>query len=142
MKSPPLVGLNKGMKRIRCRRISKGVAEGISLVSSEPISFFGNVDANIGVITDEKHPLYNKCISGRILIFPTGKGSTVGSYVLYQLSRNGKAPKAMILKEAEPIVAVGAIISNIPMVDKPEEFSFKDDVKIRVDADKGEIWVE
>ena len=53
-----------------------------------------------------------------MLIFPTGKGSTVGSYTLYRLAQNGVAPAAIINAESEPIVAVGAIISDIPMVDQ------------------------
>ncbi|MCD4738089.1 MAG: DUF126 domain-containing protein, partial [Anaerolineae bacterium] len=52
------------------------------------------------------------------LVFPTGKGSTVGSYVLYQLAVNGLAPAAIINAESEPIGAVGAIIGGIPMVDR------------------------
>jgi hypothetical protein len=53
-----------------------------------------------------------------VLVFPTGKGSTVGSYVLYRLQKNGQAPAAIINAESEPIIAVGAIISEIPMVDQ------------------------
>jgi predicted aconitase with swiveling domain len=70
-----------------------------------------------------------------------GKGSTVGSYVLYQLARTGKAPKGIICKEAEPIVAVGAIIAGIPLVDKPESFNFKDNQRIRIDGDRGEVEI-
>jgi predicted aconitase with swiveling domain len=126
--------------KIKCRKISKGVAEGLSIVSHEPISFFGNVNPNSGIIIDKQHSLFNKSIEGKILVFPTGKGSTVGSYTIYQLNRNGKAPKAMIMQEAEPIVAVGAIISDIPTVDKPEIFNFKDNQVLKVDANNG--WIK
>ncbi|MCS7116281.1 MAG: DUF126 domain-containing protein [Nitrososphaerota archaeon] len=129
------------MKKIKCRKISKGVGEGVSLVSNAPISFLGDVDPKTGLIVNKNHPLYGKSIEGKVLIFPTGRGSTVGSYILYQLSKNGKAPKAIIMKEAEPIIAVGAIISNIPLVDKPEVFEFKDGERITVDADHNEIIV-
>lgn len=127
--------------RIRCRKISKGFAEGIALVSSEPISFFGGVDPETGFVVDRTHQLFNRCIAGKILIFPTGKGSTVGSYVLYRLAKKQRAPRGIICREAEPIVAVGAIISNIPMVDRPEIFDFKDGQKVRVSGDYGEIEI-
>lgn len=126
---------------MRCRRISRGVAEGSALVSKEPISFFGGIDPETGRVIERGHPLFGETVTDKILVFPTGKGSTVGSYILYQLAKAGKAPKGIICREAEPIVAVGAIIAGIPMVDKPESFNFKDGQWIRIDGDKGEIEI-
>ncbi len=120
---------------VNCRRISKGVAQGFALVSSQPISFFGMVDPKSGIIVDKSHELLGRSIARKVLIFPHGKGSTVGSYIIYQLARERKAPAAMICEEAEPIVAVGAIIAGIPMVDHPESFDFKTGEWVRVDAD-------
>lgn len=100
------------------RVIQPGRARGQALVSGEPISFLGGVDAETGCVVDPHHPLVGHCVGGRILVFPTGKGSTVGSYVLYQLARNGKAPAALVNARCEAIVAVGAIISGIPTVDQ------------------------
>lgn len=100
------------------RIIKQGFAEGMALVSDEPIGFLGGVDGDTGIITEKGHPLEGQCIAGKILVFPTGKGSTVGSYVLYQLAMNRLAPAAIINAESEPIVATGAIISDIPMVDQ------------------------
>ena len=77
---------------LRGRGLSRGKGRGPVLVSPEPISFLGGVDPETGKITDTTHPLYGKVIAGRVLVFPHGKGSTVGSYVLYALARNGKAP--------------------------------------------------
>ena len=99
------------------RVIKAGHAAGEALVSPEPIGFFGGVDPDSGVVVEGGHPLEGKCVAGRVLIFPTGKGSTVGSYILYRLKKSGLAPAALINAESEPIVAVGAIISEIPMVD-------------------------
>ena len=99
------------------RVIKSGVAEDEALVSPEPIGFLGGVDGQTGIVTEGGHFLEGACVAGRILVFPTGKGSTVGSYVLYQLATAGMAPAAIINAESEPIVAVGAIISEIPMVD-------------------------
>ena len=100
------------------RVVKAGRASGEALVSSEPISFFGGVDPDTGVVVDQGHPLEGQSVAGRVLVFPTGKGSTVGSYTLYRLARNGRAPAAIINREADPVVAVGAVIANLPMVDR------------------------
>ena len=100
------------------RIIFSGEAEGEAIVSAEPISFYGGVDPDTGKVVEKGHPLEGKEITGKVLVFPQGKGSTVGSYVIYSLKKNNKAPAAMVCKETETIVAVGAIISEIPMVDK------------------------
>lgn len=131
--------------KLKGRAISKGKAEGEALVSREAISFLGEVDTKTGVVINSKHPLFNKSIAGKVLVFPRGRGSTVGSYVMYQLKKNGKAPKAIVNEEAEVIVAVGAIISGIPMVDKLERRGFKlikDGSKVLVDGDKGLVVVK
>jgi len=99
------------------RVIRHGQAEGEALVSQQPIGFFGGVDAETGLIVESGHELEGESISGRILVFPRGKGSTVGSYTLYRLARKGLAPAGIINAQSEAIVAVGAIIAEIPMVD-------------------------
>jgi len=106
------------MKVLTGRIIKHGHAQGVALVSTEPISFFGMVDAETGIVIEKDHPLAGQCIGGRVLVFPTGKGSTVGSYSLYRLAKAGLAPVAIVNAESETIVAVGAIISGIPMVDQ------------------------
>ena len=106
------------MRILTGRVIKHGRASGVALVSPEPIGFFGLVDAETGVVLEPGHPLVGQSVSGRVLVFPTGKGSTVGSYSLYRLARAGRAPVAIINAECETIVAVGAIISDIPMVDQ------------------------
>ncbi len=104
--------------RMQGRVIKAGRGEGRALVSPEPIGFLGGVDPDTGVVVDPNHPLKGQSIAGRVLVFPTGKGSTVGSYTILRLARNGVGPVAMINAESEPIVAVGAIIADIPMVDQ------------------------
>lgn len=100
------------------RIVKAGQAEGEALVSPEPIGFLGGVDPDTGVVIEPGHPLEGQCVTGRVLVFPTGKGSTVGSYTLYRLARNDLAPAAIVNAEADPVVAVGAIIAEIPMVDQ------------------------
>ncbi|MGA9187810.1 MAG: DUF126 domain-containing protein [Methanosarcina sp.] len=111
--------------KLKGRTISRGCAKGEVLLSRDPISFLGSVDPKTGVIIEENHVLMGKSIKGKVLVFPHGKGSTVGSYVLYQLKKNGTAPAAIINLETEPIVAVGAIISEIPLVDMLEKNPYK-----------------
>ncbi len=104
--------------RVLARVVKAGHAQGEALVSSEPIGFFGGVDPDTGVVIDPGHSLEGRCVAGRVLVFPTGKGSTVGSYILYRLACNGLAPAAIVNAEADPVVAVGAVIADIPMVDR------------------------
>ncbi|MHA1506536.1 MAG: aconitase X swivel domain-containing protein [Candidatus Asgardarchaeia archaeon] len=93
-----------------------GVAVGKPIVSKEPISFLAGVDPKTGTVVEEEHELFGKRISGKILFFPHGKGSTVGSYVMYSLKKNGCAPKAIVNVVADPVVVVGAVIAEIPSV--------------------------
>jgi predicted aconitase with swiveling domain len=124
---------------IRCHKVASGYARGPALVTKEPISFLGNVDPMTGMVVDPAHELFGRSVAGTVLIFPGGKGSTVGSYVIYQLKKRGLAPAAMINIRSEPIVAVGAIISGIPLVDRvPEEIlELESGALVEVDADRG-----
>jgi predicted aconitase with swiveling domain len=126
-------------KTIKCKKISKGRAKGEVLITNEPLSFLGGVDPYTGVVIDQGHELYGKKISDKILVIPSGKGSTVGSYVIFQMAKSKTAPKAIISIKAEPIIATGAIMAEIPMVHQPE-IPLMDILKngdiIEVDADK------
>ncbi len=123
------------------RGISRGIGNGELLVSSEPISFLSGVNPETGIIVEKGHPLEGQSIAGRVLAFPYGKGSTVGSYVIYALKRNDRAPAAIINTETEPIIAVGAIIAEIPMVDRlpPEFSSLAPGTRVTVNGDTGEV---
>ena len=103
---------------LRARVVKAGRSAGEALVSSEPIGFLGGVDPETGEVIETGHPLEGQSVAGRVLVFATGKGSTVGSYTIYRLARAGLAPAAIVNAEADPVVAVGAIIAEIPMVDQ------------------------
>lgn len=103
---------------LRGRIISKGSARGEAMTTSQPISFYGGVDPDTSEIVEKDHELEGQLIRGKILVFPNGKGSTVGSYTLYRMKKSGTAPAGIINKECETVVAVGAIISEIPCVDR------------------------
>ncbi len=123
---------------IRGRTISSGKAEGEVLVISDAFSFLGGVDASTGEL--KVSPGGN--IAGKVLVFPSGKGSTVGSFVMYDLKVHGKAPAAVINASAETIVTTGAVISSIPMVDHVDVALFKTGDIVKVDADQGIVDIE
>ena len=118
--------------KLQGRAIYAGSAEGPALVSSTPMSFYGGVDPNSGVVVERGHELQGQSIRGRVLVFPNGKGSTVGSYIMYRLKKNGNAPSAIVNEKCETIVAVGAIISEIPCVDRIDIGSIKSGSTVRV----------
>jgi len=123
------------MEQLKGRLISKGKAQGEALVTSQPISFYGGVDPNTGVVIEKGHELQGQSVRGKILVFPTGKGSTVGSYTLYRMKKNGTAPAGMINKECETVVAVGAIISEIPCIDKIDILQIKTGDNVSIEND-------
>jgi len=127
---------------IDCRNISKGKANGELIVSDEAISFLGGVNPETGEVIDPNHELKGQSIKDKILFIPGGKGSTVGSYVIFQMKKNNTAPKAIICLKAEPIIATGAIMSDIPMVDSPSDVKdLVNGVFVEVDSDNGKISI-
>jgi predicted aconitase with swiveling domain len=125
--------------KLRGRVIRHGQARGQALVSTQPIGFFGGVDPETGVVVEPGHELEAQAIAGSILVFPHGKGSTVGSYTLYRLSRRGLAPSGIINTQSEAIVAVGAIIAGIPMVDQIDISQIQSGDTVTIDGEIVEI---
>jgi predicted aconitase with swiveling domain len=121
------------------RAIKEGKAQGPALVSREPIGFFGGVDPQTGIVVEPGHELEGESVAGKILVFPTGKGSTVSSYILYRLRKAGLAPAGIINAESEPIIAVGAIISDIPMVDRIAIDEIRSGDLLTIDGEQVEI---
>ena len=119
------------------RKIFRGKAVGEALVTGDDISFYGGCDPETGEIVEKGHHLEGQSVAGKILVFPTGKGSTVGSYVLYALKKAGKAPLAIVNRVMDPVVAVGCIISEIPAVDGIEIEKIETGQRVEVDADGG-----
>jgi predicted aconitase with swiveling domain len=127
---------------LRGRRVVGGYAEGEALVSSDPVSFYGGVDPETGVVTEPGHAVEGECITGKVFVFPTGKGSTVGSYVIYRMSKLGTAPAAIVNRETEAILATGCVISGIPLVDRLESDpveTLRNGMRLRVRADEGAV---
>lgn len=130
--------------KLKGRLISKGYGEGEALVCNQPIGFNFGIDTSNGVINEYNHELYGQSIKDKVLIFPHGKGSTGGSYVVYQLHKNGTGPKAIINLSTETIIAVGAIIAGLPVVDQLDQNPLeviKTGDHVKVDADSGIVEV-
>jgi len=118
------------------RSISKGKASGRVLLAKEPVSFLGGVDPAEGVL---KEGGVHRSVKNEVMAFPRGRGSTVGSYVIYEMKRVGTLPKAIINTAAEPIVATGAVMASVPMVDGIDMSLLRDGDYVTVDADKGTV---
>jgi len=119
------------------RTIYPGQISGEALVSQMGISFYGGVDPETGIIIEARHDLQGQSIAGKVLIFPSGKGSTVGSYILYRLKKNGHAPLAIVNADCETIIAVGCIIAEIPCLDQVDLSQLESGMLLNVQADHG-----
>lgn len=124
---------------LKGRCIVEGYAEGRALVSKDPISFMGGVDPKTGKIIERGNEIEGECIKDKILVFPSAKGSTGGSYMLYEAVKNKVGPKAIVNSEAESIVVIGAIVSDLPMVDRIDISLIKTEDFLKVNATEGEI---
>ena len=125
--------------RFTGRRIVGGRAEGLVLASDRPLSFLGGVDAATGEVRDPESPVRGERLAGRVLTLPQAKGSTVGSYVVYGLRKNHVAPSAILAANAETILAVGAVLAEIPMVDRIPVEVLRTGDRVAVDGDAGVV---
>ncbi|MFW9941643.1 MAG: DUF126 domain-containing protein [Candidatus Thorarchaeota archaeon] len=123
------------------RKIYKGIAEAEAIVTKDGISFYGGVDPDTGKVVEVGHELEGQTITGKVLVFPTGKGSTVGSYTMYRMRKNKTAPVAIVNTQIDTIIAVGCIISEIPCVDKIDIDNIKTGQRVIVNGSEGTIEI-
>ncbi len=107
--------------KIKGRSLVKGLAKGEAIVAHEPLSFLGGVDPVSGVVMERGHDLEGVCVTNKILVFPYGKGSTVGSYTIFAMAKRGTKPAGIINTRTEPIIASGCVLADIPLMDSFEE---------------------
>lgn len=103
-------------KILKGRTIVKGRVEGEALVTKDCISFMGSTNPKTGCIIEKGHELEGECMQGKILCFPSSKGSTGGSYMLYDAVKRGVGPAGIVNIEPESVVVIGAIVSELPLV--------------------------
>jgi hypothetical protein len=133
--------LKQAKRTLKGRGIAGGRSKGVALVSTKPLSFLGGVDYNSGIVIEKDHDLNGQPLKDRVLCFPSGHGSTVGSYVLYSLVKKGVGPKAIVNQIGDIIIVVGAIISEIPLVDQIDISQIKTGDVVEVDGDKGSVKI-
>ena len=126
---------------LRGRPIAPGRARGRVLASRTPVSFLGGIDARTGRVLDPRSDVCGQRLRGRVFTFPHGKGSTVGSYVLYGLAKRRVGPAAIVAERAEAIVTVGAILGEIPMVDRVDTAALRTGDAAVVDGTHGTVSV-
>ncbi len=128
-----------------CHTIVRGEGEGIALVTSQPINFLSMLDPRTGTITDQKHELHGKSLTGAVLVFPYAIGSSVGAYAIYSLREYATAPSAIVCAKADITTASGCAVAKIPLVDLPESTPLSSIIQgslARVDADSGRVVVK
>jgi len=128
--------------KLEGRKIYRGIAEGEAIATKDAISFYGGVDPDTGKVVEVGHELEGQSITGKVLVFPTGKGSTVGSYTMYRMMKNNTAPAAIVNERIDTIIAVGCIISEIPCVDEIDVSSIKTGQKLIVNGSEGTVEVK
>ncbi len=126
---------------LRGRKIVEGKAEGEALVTREPISFMGSINPKTGYVIERGHEIEGQCLKGKVLVFPSSKGSTGGSYMLYDVVRNGVGPAGIVNAEAESVVVIGAIVADLPMVDRIDVSKIETGDYVVIDADDGLVEV-
>src|SRR4030042_5415533 len=110
---------------LKCHKIIGGCGEGEALVAHEPICFY-LTDPKTGVIREKTHELAGKNVANKVLVFPSGKASSVVQIDgLFKLASNNLAPKAMIVTDVETVLVVSAFIAKVPLVDKLEQDPFE-----------------
>jgi len=129
---------------LRGRGLVKGRAEGEALVSKQPISFVGGVDPDTGVVIEKGHELEGQSIKGRVLIFPFGKGTTYNPFAIFAMKKRETAPAAIINVKTEEIVLTGAILAQIPFIDRLDQNPLRvieSGDYVKVDGDTGTVEV-
>jgi predicted aconitase with swiveling domain len=118
-----------------------GTAEGEILLLTEPVSFWGGVDHH-GEIIDVHHAQHKAKMTNKILVMPSGRGSSSATAVLAELIRTGDGPLAIIMLQCDTILVIGALVSaeiygiSMPIVELEREqyAQLSDGMRVTVDA--------
>ena len=137
--SRPAVLSGKGLKGI-----SVPVVEGEVILNRQPLSCFGDFDLGTGVCFNPEAALVERSIAGKILVYPSGAGSTVGTYSLVNMSLNNAGPKAVLVNRSDPVIVLGCCVADIPHIHgfkKDITGSLKDGMRVKVDGERGIVEI-
>ncbi|WP_053959456.1 aconitase X swivel domain-containing protein [Sulfobacillus thermosulfidooxidans] len=139
-----MVNAVNNSKEFSCHKISGGRAEAPCIISPDDICFY-LCDPKTGIVLEEGHALKGRSLADKIVIFPSGKGSSVvQTDGLFQLAMNGNAPKAIIVQYPDTVLVASCIILDIPMVDRVDPAFYhwiESGVTLHLDADRERIRV-
>ena len=132
------------------RSLVTGEARGPALILDEPLSFWGGVDSETGRVIDVHHPQLGVTVTGRVLVMPSGRGSSSSSSVLVESIQAGTGPVAIVMREPDPIIALGAIVVRelfgtrfpVVVVDEATYRSLRNDAILIVRANDAAAVVE
>ena len=125
------------------RALVAGSAKGNALVSKEPLSFWGGLSPHTGEIIDRRHERSGEVVTGRVFVFPRGKGSSTSSATLMESIKTGVAPAAIVNLRVDPILALGSIVSEelynkaVPIIvlDEQDFYSIKEGDYLTIESD-------
>jgi predicted aconitase with swiveling domain len=125
-----------------------GTVQAVTMVATEPLSFWGGYDAATGEIIDRRHPLSGQCAAGRVLVLPGARGSSTGTAVLLESVRVGKAPAALVTDGRDAFFALAAIVARlmygrsfaVVAMDAAQLATIPDGVQVRI-AEDGRVSV-
>ena len=96
-------------------------------VLDEPLSLWGGMDPDTGRVIDVHHPQHGFVLTGRVVVMPSGRGSSSSSSVLAESARAGTAPAAIVLGEPDLILSIGSAVAEelygarVPIIVMPPE---------------------
>ena len=130
------------MRKYSCHKIAGGLVKGELLFSRDAVCFY-LIDPKTGVVIEKEHCLYGRSITGKILVFPYGKASSVvQADGMYQLQLTGMGPAGMVVQDADTTLAASAIIFEAPIVNRmaPEFYKeAQDGMLAELDAEQGSL---
>lgn len=130
--------------RLKGRTVNPGKGEGQALVCRTPLSFLGELDPSTGRIISPSHEHFGQSVRGKVLVCPTGKGSSTGPSIAYLAKRSGNMPSAMVVTEVEPVLAAAILTADVPAVDRLDQDpleAIKTGDYVKVDADQGIVEI-
>jgi len=118
--------------------------EAEALVCDDNFSARYDVNRRTGVFSRESHALYGVSLVGKVCVFNTAKGGVATAWALLDMKRRGIAPAALLFRTTNPIMVQGAVLAEIPIMDRLEPdplAAIKTGDRVRVQAHAGIVEV-